>query len=159
MGNMCVTRSGMANQVHSPDRASSSSGGNNGITPDQLISARHALSEVAGLPRDVHSFISSHNAPADLRDRHNTLFRNTRTVLDAVDIHDRSVRGDISAISDTTSDQLMSSIQSLRSKLDGLRAELQRAMPARASSEQYRVAVQPGGARQLSSLTPSPYRN
>ncbi|MDU8607975.1 MULTISPECIES: hypothetical protein [Pseudomonas syringae group] len=159
MGNMCVRGSSMANQVHSPDRANSSSGDNNGITPDQLINARHELSEVAGLPREVHSFISSNSAPADLRDRHNTLFRNTQTVLDAVDIHDRSVRGDISAISSTTSDQLMSSIQSLKSKWDGFRRELQQAMPARASSEHYRIAEQPGGSMQLSSLTPSPYRN
>lgn len=156
----------MAHQVNSPDRANINSGGDNEITPEQLINSRHQLHEVAGLPRDVHDFISSNRAPENLRKRHDTLFRNTSMVFDTINIHHRMLTGDISAISNTTTGQLMSSIERLISKWDDLRGALQHAMEAHAempeapaSPERYLATLQPSGSIRMSSLIPSPYRN
>ncbi|POP65015.1 type III effector [Pseudomonas syringae] len=162
MGNICVGGSRMSYQVNSPDRASNNSNDDNDVSSGQLLNVRHALADAAGLTREQHAFISN-DAPASLRSRHNALYSQTQNTFHMADMQHRYMTGESGISPGMRPHQNVSEMRRAISDWNDMREALQHAMDIHAdmpeSPERYVATINPSGPPQMSTLSPSPYRN
>ncbi|AKT31841.1 type III effector [Pseudomonas syringae pv. actinidiae] len=145
MGNVCVGGASMARQVNSPDRVGQGSEVDNEVTPAQLLSAKDALDNAAGLTRPQLHFINN-DAPQTLREHYNRLHRVTDALLQTAAAHHRYLTSDTGFNTGDTSENIVQQISTKLTDWSDMREALDEAMRAQSGiPQEFRPAVDARG--------------